>query len=452
MMVSPLPKKSCATYTSPNNVSVISLSENSNNEASSGAGLPGLNARRRYGTITYRYLAYDKNGVLSTGSLTASSESTATEILNYSGFQVVNLKPAARSFNWEKLNARFSTTRPTEIILLYRQLALLLGSGIDIITSLELLQEQTTSRLLTMALGEVISELRGGSQLSAALRKHPKLFPETTCRLLNIGEETGSFESTLHHLADHMEKEMAANKGVKSAMMYPLMAGVLTVIVVAVLLTVVFPAFGELYGSMGAELPAITQILIDTGNIFKSYGIYILGVFAGIIALGYTYIRRPAGKYRWDHLLLRLPLFGRVRHLKELARACRNISLLFHAGLPVTDIIRLTSQASTNVAITEALDEVEQDMMKGEGLSKPMSRNSVFLPLMAQMIRIGEETGNLDTNLQAVAQNYEIEADDKLRALIAMIQPAMTLIIGLVIALIALSLTSAMYSIYGQGI
>jgi len=266
--------------------------------------------------------------VLSTGDLSASSEATATEMLNYSGYQVVNLRTVTRAFNWEKLNARFSKTRPTEIILLYRQLALLLGSGIDIITSLELLQEQTASRHLTMALGEVISELRGGSQLSSALRKHPNLFSETTCRLLNIGEETGNFEITLNHLADHMEKEMTASKGVKGALIYPVMAAVLTVVVVVVLITFVFPAFGELYGSMDAELPAITQLLIDAGNTFKSYGIYIIMVLAVFVVLGLAYSRSPAGRYRWDRLILKLPLIGRVSHLKELARACRKEILI----------------------------------------------------------------------------------------------------------------------------
>ena len=389
---------------------------------------------------------------MATGSLSATSEATATEMLSYSGYQVVNLKLITRSFNLAKLSARFSRTKPTDIVLFYRQLALLLGSGIDILTSLELLQEQTSSRQLMMALGEVISELRGGSQLSAALHKHPKLFSETSCRLLHIGEETGNFESTLQHLADHIEKEMVATKGVKGALMYPLIAGVLTVVVVIVLITFVFPAFGELYDSMGAELPAITQILIDAGNMFKSYGVYIFMVVIAAIALGLAYARSPAGKRRWDRLILRMPLVGRVSHLKELARACRNISLLFQAGIPMTEVIRLTAQASDNKVIIESFEDVEQDMLKGEGLSRPMAKNHLFLPLMVQMVRIGEETGNLDSNLQAVAQNYEIEADDKLKSLIGLIQPAMTITIGLVVGLIALSLTSAMYSIYGQGV
>jgi len=402
--------------------------------------------------MVYQYLAYDKNGDLSTGSLAAASEASATELLGYSGFQVVNLKPVRRALDLEKLKARFDRTRPTEIILCYRQLALLLGSGIDIITSLELLQQQTSSRPLKMALGEVISELRGGTRLSTALRKHPKFFSETACRLLHIGEETGNFESTLQHLAEHMEKELAAAKGVKGALTYPLIAGVITVIVVVVLITFVLPTFGSLYDSMGAELPAITKALISAGEMFKSYGVYLIAVIAAGVVSGLAYIRSPAGKYRWDKLILGLPLVGRVTHLKELARACRSISLLFRAGMPVTDVIRLTAQASGNRVITEALGEVEQDMLKGEGLSHPMAKNPVFLPLMVQMVRIGEETGSLDTNLQAVAQNYEVEGEDKMKSLISLIQPAMTVTIGLIVGLLALSLTSAMYSIYGQGI
>jgi len=386
------------------------------------------------------------------GTLAATSEDAATELLGQSGFQVLSMRQVTRSFSLEKLMARYSRTRPAEIILFYRQLALLLGSGIDIITALELLQQQTTSQALVMALGEVISELRGGSRLSVALRKHPRFFSDTSCRLLHIGEETGSFESTLQHLAEHMEKEQAAAKGIKGALAYPILAAVITMVVVAVLLMFVFPAFGDLYGSLGAELPAMTSAMIEAGNLFRKFGGHLFLVLVAVVLSGVAYVRTPKGRYRWDRLLLSLPIIGRVSHLKELARICRSISLLFHAGMPVTEVIRLTARASGNKVVAEALDRAEKDMLKGEGLSRPMAKNPIFLPLMVQMVRIGEETGNLDTNLQAVAQNYEVEAEDKLKAAIGMIQPAMTLVIGLMIAVIALSLTTAMYSIYGQGI
>jgi len=138
-----------------------------------------------------------------------------------------------------------------------------------------------------------------------------------------------------------------------------------------------------------------------------------------------------------------------VRHLSELARCCRGMALLFRAGLPLTEVMTLVVQNSSNKAMARALINVQEDMVKGEGLSQPMTKNKLFFPTMVQMVRVGEETGNLDDTLLAVDQNYEAEAEDKLRSLIALIQPTMTLFIGLVIGLIALSLTSAMYSIYG---
>jgi type IV pilus assembly protein PilC len=140
-----------------------------------------------------------------------------------------------------------------------------------------------------------------------------------------------------------------------------------------------------------------------------------------------------------------------VKHLSELACCCRNIAFLFRTGLPMTEVMPLVVENSRNEVIAKALVDVEQDMVKGEGLSQPMAKNKIFFPTMVQMVRVGEETGSLDVTLSALAQSYEAEAEDKLRSLITLIQPAMTLFIGLVVGLMALSLTSAMYSIYGQG-
>jgi len=146
-----------------------------------------------------------------------------------------------------------------------------------------------------------------------------------------------------------------------------------------------------------------------------------------------------------------LPYVGQMNRLNELARCCRSISLLFRAGLPLTEVMPLVIHSSGNRVMAQALTDIQRDMLKGEGLSKPMEKNKLFLPMMVQMVKVGEETGKLDNTLLAVAQSYETECDDKIRSLTALVQPAMTIIIGLIIGVIALSLASAMYSIYGQG-
>jgi len=216
--------------------------------------------------------------------------------------------------------------------------------------------------------------------------------------------------------------------------------------------TYALPAFGNLYNSLGVELPAPTKILVGTANQLKNNGSYLMIGLLMLATLVMVYVRTPGGRYKWDELILRLPLTGKISHFTELARYCQSLALLFRAGLPLTEAVTLVIQGSGNKAIAQAMVEVQRDMVKGEGLSIPMAKSKFFLPMMVQMVKVGEETGNLDTTLLAVARSYEADAEDRTKSLIALIQPAMTLLIGAIIGLIALALTSAMYSLYGKGI
>ena len=400
--------------------------------------------------MTYQYVAYNESGQIVKGKLSAASEEAATELLGYAGYRAVNLKLFVPFLNVDKLTAGLFRVNPNEIILFYRQLAMLLESGIDIIAALELLRLQAANRALKKVLGDVIADLRSGSQLSVALAKHAAVFPPIYCRLLGVGEQSGDLETVLNHLADYMEKEIATSKETKNALLLPVITAVVTVVVIGVLVTFVLPSFGKLYQSLGAELPLATRLLINTANQIQSNIAYILLAAAAIIGGLAVYFRTQGGRYRWDEILLKLPFVGQLTHLNELARFCRSMSLLFHAGLPLTEVVSLIARGSRNRVLSQALADVQQGMVKGEGLSGPMSKNKLFLPMMVQMVRVGEETGNLDTTLLAVARSYEAEAEDRTRRLISLIQPAMTLVIGLVIGLIAFSLTSAMYSMYGQ--
>jgi len=401
--------------------------------------------------MVYQYIAYNESGEVVKGKLPAVNEETASDLLGYAGYQAISLRPYVPFLNLDKLSASMFRVKPNEIILMYRQLAMLLESGIDIVTSLELLQEQAHNHALKKVLNEVIADLRGGNQLSKALGKHPRIFSPIYCQLLNVGEQSGDLEAVLNQVADYMEKEITAAKETKSALMYPTITAVVTVVVVAVLVTFVLPGFGSLYSSLGVELPSSARLLINISSKLQTYWMYIMPALLALAGSALFYIKSPSGRQLWDRLVLHLPILGRVVHLSELARLCRSMSLLFRAGLPLTEVMPLLVQSSKNKALAKALIDVQQGMVKGEGLSQPMAKNKLFLPMVVQMVRVGEEAGNLDTTLLAVARSYEAEAEDKTRSLVALIQPVMTLIIGLVIGLIAMSLVSAMYSMYGQG-
>ncbi len=400
--------------------------------------------------MDYAYIAYTKNKQLVKGKLSASNEEAAAKLLSYGGYHLVSLKRYVPFFNLDKLLANFRRVKSTEIIMFSRQLALLLESGADIVTSLELLQSQVTNHTFQRVIGEVASDIRGGSSLSGALQKHPRLFSQIYHRAISAGERGGNLEIVLRQMADYIERGFTTQKRIKNALTYPAIVAFVAIIVIMILITFVLPTFTSLYTGFGVELPPATRLLIGMTDWFVSYGLYLILGMVTAAALGIFYIKTPKGKYRWDTISLRLPVVGRLLLLGELSRICRTMSLLFHVGLPLPEIMTLAIDGTDNKAMAEALSGVQHELIRGDGLSKPMAKRSLFLPLMVQMVGIGEETGNLDNTLTTVAQSYEMEADDKTTAAIGFIQPAVTVVIGGVIAFIALALVSAMYSIYGQ--
>jgi len=400
--------------------------------------------------MDYHYVAYTEDKRLVKGKLSATGEEAAVNLLSYGGYQVVSLKSVTPFFNTEKLLARFSRVKPREIILFSRQLALLLESGTDIVTSLELLQSQVTNRTLKRVIGEVASDIRGGSSLSVALGNHPRAFPEIYHRTIAAGEQGGNLEIVLRQMADYMERGVTTEKKIKNALTYPFIVVIVAIVVISILVTFVLPAFASLFTAFGAELPLSTRVLIGITDWLNRYGLYLTAVIAVAAGLGGVYIKTPAGKYQWDKLSLSLPIVGRINLLSHLSRCCRTMALLFRVGLPLPEIMTLTIHGSNNKAMVEALTGVQQELIRGEGLSKPMARRKLFLPLMVQMVGVGEETGNLDNTLATVAESFEVEADDKTSSAVGLIQPAMTIIMALVVAFIAIALISAMYGIYGQ--
>ncbi|NQT32014.1 MAG: type II secretion system F family protein [Deltaproteobacteria bacterium] len=400
--------------------------------------------------MDFQYIAYTSEKKLVKGRLSATDEGSATSLLNYGGYQLVSLKMITPFLNLGSVTGRFSRIKPREIIMFSRQLALLLESGTDIVTSLELLQGQSTNRGLKTIIGQIASDIRGGTSLSTALSKHPRAFPEIYHRTIAAGEQGGNMEVVLRQMADYVERSLNTEKKIKGALSYPIMLGVVALVVVVVMIYFVMPTFIDLYAAFDVELPMATQMLLDVSAWLIQYGLFLLLALLAVVIVGYLYIRTPAGRYQKDKLMLTMPLIGRITVLSELSRCCRTMALLFKVGLPLPEIMSLVIHGSNNKAMVEALTEVQQELIRGQGLSKPMSKNKLFLPLMVQMVGVGEETGNLDNTLTTVAQSYEVEADDRTSAAVGFIQPAMIIMIAIVIGFIAVSLMSAMYSIYGQ--
>jgi type IV pilus assembly protein PilC len=329
-------------------------------------------------------------------------------------------------------------------------MAILIESGIDIVTAIDLFKTQVKNKVFAGILDDIVASLRGGASLSDALAKFPKEFTTMYCRTIAAGEQSGNLDMVLKRMADYLEKSALAEKKVKGALTYPIIVLVASVVVVAILVLFVLPTFTSLYSQLGAKLPLMTKLLLDVASWGTKYGLIVLGLMVAAIVGTFIYTKTPAGRINWDTLMLRLPVVGPIVQLNELARCCRTISMLIKVGLPLPDIMTMCIQSAGNRIVSKALSDVKQEMMGGEGLGQPMGKRHIFLPLMVQMVNVGEKTGNLGSTLSTVADSFEMEADDKTSAAIGLIQPALTIGIAVVVGFIAVAMLSTMYGIYGQ--
>jgi type IV pilus assembly protein PilC len=301
------------------------------------------------------------------------------------------------------------------------------------------------------AVAEITRDIRNGMKPSQAFAKHPIAFSDLYCRTLAVAEETGNMEKALRQMAAHIEKNANTAKKVRGALAYPAGTMLLAVGVILVLVYFVVPQFGKMYEELDVELPLATRILLGITDFMGKWGIW-MGLFLlVVVVLAVILTRSEEGKYQRDKMMLRMPLVGQVIVLTELGRVAATISTLFRAGVPLPEVVTLASNSCTNRVIARALTDVRQEMLQGEGLSKPMAkRPDVFLPLIVQMAGVGENTGNLDSTMDTVAQSYDIDAQERTSALTALITPLATMLIGGVVAFVAVALISTMYGMMGS--
>lgn len=397
--------------------------------------------------MNYRYVAFDKQGQRVEGRIDVPDETVAEEMLWEQGLTVAKLAPARRQLTLANTFPTLFGVKRRDLIIFSRQLATLLSSGIAILPALQLLAEQSSRRALREVLQEIINDLQQGRALSTALSAHPLAFPELYARTISVGERTGNLEDVLRQLAIYLEKEQALSRKLTNALAYPVFVLAVAVGVVVLMLTVALPPMIELIESFGGALPWPTRALISTSHFVSAFGVYVL--FGGLILAGASvwWVGQPGGRRMRDAAILRLPVAGSVILRGQLARFSRTASVLISAGLPLSEVIALAVQTTANVIVAEALERARVALLAGQGLSAPLAAEAFFPPLLSQMVRVGEETGTLEGNLQTLADFYEEEVDRGVQRMASMVEPLMTIFIGLLVAFIAVSMVLPMYSV-----
>ena len=394
----------------------------------------------------YSYVAYTPQNVRVRGRIEASSENAAEEMLWKQKYTIVSLVEARGGAGPGVLHGRIKTRA---LIIFSQQLATLIESGIPVVRALHLLQDQMKDKRLQECLGEIIVDVQQGRFFSEAIMKHKKAFPDLYGRLIEVGERAGNLEPVLRQLALYLEKEEALVRKIRSAMAYPSFVLVLAIGVIFLMLSVALPPLMGLFAAFGAELPLPTRILIALTDFFSAYKLQLVGAMVVLIVAGIFVFRSEAGRVVFDRVTLKVPLVGRVVIEGAVARMCRSISALLQAGIALPEIIEMTVGTQSNRVLRAALEDVHTGLLQGDGFSDPLSQHKVFPSMLVQMVRVGEETGSLDSNMETLALFYEDEVDRAVGALTGALEPALTIFVGVLVGFVAVAVIMPMYSLMG---
>jgi type IV pilus assembly protein PilC len=325
----------------------------------------------------------------------------------------------------------------------------MINAGLSLVRALDILAEQTEDKLLKAAITEVKKDVEGGKSLSAALSKHRHIFSDLYISMVKAGEIGGMLDEVLDRLANFMEKDFQLKKKVQSAMTYPAMILVLAIGIVIFLVTYILPTFVNLFKEMEVNLPLLTQVLITVVEALKNpvivVGLIVLLIFGGI-GLS-VYYQTPVGRKQIDLIKLNIPVFGLLNKKVAVSRFARTLGTLLSSGVSLMASLEIVSQVSGNAVIASAIDSVRSRLREGENLSGPLSETGIFPPMVTQMIAVGEETGNLDTMLNKIADFYDTEVEYTLSSLTSLIEPIMIVGMGGIVGFIVLAVFMPLYQL-----
>jgi general secretion pathway protein F len=389
----------------------------------------------------FSYRATTMEGAIVEGAIEAADEKSAIERLKNSG--IIPLKVAAPEEGVKKrITLRSSKT---DLMTFTTELSSLLSAGLPLDRSLNILSEISESREMKNIVQSILKSIREGSSFSDALQRHPKVFPRLYINMIRAGEAGGVLDVVLDKLNEFLESSKELKEHILSVMIYPAILIVTGGISIIILLTYVLPKFSVIFAELGSSLPLPTQVLLTFSNALKSYWWIVLSVMLAGWIIFKNYIKSDTGRYKWD--AFKLKLMGEVIRKLETARFCRTLGTLLRSGVPLLQALNNAKDVINNQVIASAIDAVSAGAKEGKGIAIPLSSANVFPPLALSMIKVGEETGQLDNMLMKVASTYEKSLNVAIKRFVSLLEPAMILSMGLVIGFIVISMLMAIFSI-----
>jgi len=392
---------------------------------------------------SFTYRARDRRGTLVAGRLEAISAPSAAEQLIGTGLTPVDIKESAPAGEDSALgswlaSAMMPRVTIVDLMLFSRYMHSLMKAGVPILRALSGLQESTVNRAFAAVIAELRLALDSGRTLSFAMRQHPQVFSRFYVSMVRIGESTGTLHETFSRLFTYLEFEKELRDRINGALRYPLIVMVVVAIAVGVVNFAVIPAFAKIFKTAGVALPLLTRILIGTSDVTQNYWYFIIFALVGAVVGAKAFVRSESGRYAWDKYKLQLPLTGSIVLRATLARFARSLALSLRAGVPVVQALTVVAEVVDNSYIAQRIELMRDGVARGESVMRTAVTAGVFTPTVLQMIAVGEESGEFDNLLSEIAEFYEREIDYEIKGLSAQIEPIMTVLMGILVAILAL--------------
>ncbi len=397
---------------------------------------------------TFTYNAINAEGLAFDGTLTAADVTTALGLLRQQGLLPDRIEEieggATNSKNASK--KAFKGVKPKSLQIFSRQFATMIEAGLNVIGSLVILEQQTSDTVLAQTIAQLREDVETGLLLSEAMARHPKVFSRLYVAMVEAGEAAGVLDVVLDRVALQLEKEEQIKRRVKGAMIYPTIVLIFATLVLIGMLLFLVPIFVKIFASLNGQLPTLTQYVMKASNALRSYWFIIFPLWGGSIVGFFKWKKSARGRPVWDRMRLKMPMkIGDVVLKITMARFSRTLSTLVAAGVDIIKALEITGQTAGNFVVEDALNGVRNRVRDGASIAQPLIENPVFPPMVSQMVRIGEETGELEQMLGKIADFYEDEVDSSVQSLTSIIEPLMMIGVGLMVGVILIAMYLPMF-------
>lgn len=404
---------------------------------------------------SYRYFALGEQGRKTKGVIEANSIRGALAQLRPRGLTVISLKKNYGLFSLSKGESTGGGTifvrriKTRDVIVFLRQFTTLISSGIPVVQALDIMSRQTPHPLFKKRITQIKEDVEAGMPLSESLAKHPKIFPSFISNMVRAGEAGGVLEAILVRLTGYLESMENITERTKSALRYPTFVMLMAIGLIVALVFFVLPEMKTLFkDSFQAELPALTQLMLDVSDFFR-FRFYLVLLIIGALGIIYYFLKKSdKGSYFLDILKLKIPVFGRLYHRICLSRFTRTLAILFHSGVPILNSLDMTARTSGNKVIGKAIEDAKSSLKEGETIAEPLRKCPMFPPMVVSMISVGEKTGALDEMLNRISDFYDQEVEVIVDSLASLIEPLLLGFLGLTIGLAVIAMYLPYFSIF----